>query len=104
MNCTDVILTMRWLLLPCFLFYSSCVASPLHKPPQIVKELNKQTELKLGSFNRFVLECRGDADPSPTYQWYKNDQPLSKDGLDIQGIQLMSDNEHSQLDFSTPYL
>ena len=95
---------MRWLLFPCFLFYSSCVASPLHKPPQIVKELKKQTELKLGSFNRFVLECRGDADPSPTYQWYKNDQPLSKDGLDIQGIKLISDDEHSQLDFSTPSL
>ena len=58
--------------------------------------------LKLGNFNRFVLECRGDAVPAPTYHWYKNDKPLLEDSPDMKGITLMSDAEHSQLDFSSP--
>lgn len=89
-------------LLIVLLFYGSGGASPLDKPPQIVKELNKRTILKFGNFNRFVLECRGDADPPPTYQWYKNEKPLTQDSPDSKGITLMSDDEHSQLDFSSP--
>eukprot|EP00092_Neocalanus_flemingeri_P009191 GFUD01009892.1.p1 GENE.GFUD01009892.1~~GFUD01009892.1.p1 ORF type:complete len:761 (+),score=236.03 GFUD01009892.1:117-2399(+) len=99
--CT-VLPSLGCLLLPSLLLYGSTWASPLDKPPQIVKELNKQTVLKFGSFNRFVLECRGDADPAPTYQWFKNNQPLSPDSPDSQGITLMSDDDHSQLDFSSP--
>ncbi len=30
-------------------------ASPVHKPPQIVKKLDKQILLKFGPLNRFVL-------------------------------------------------
>ena len=89
-------------LLVILLLYGSGGASPLHKPPQIVKELSKQTILKFGTFNRFVLECRGDADPPPSYQWFKNDQPFVSNLPESKGITLMSDDEHSQLDFSKP--
>ena len=89
-------------LLVILLLYGSGGASPLHKPPQIVKELSKQTILKFGTFNRFVLECRGDADPPPSYQWFKNNQPFVSNLPESKGITLMSDDEHSQLDFSNP--
>jgi len=92
----------RRLLLIVLLFYGNGRASPLHKPPQIVKELSKQTVLKFGNFNRFVLECRGNADPPPSYQWFKNSEPFLSDGPEGKGITLMSDEEHSQLDFSNP--
>ena len=99
---TSKLTSLVWIFLPIFLSCSRCGASPLHKPPQIVKELTKQVELKTGSFHRFVLECRGDADPAPTYQWYKDSHPLSQDSVESQGIQLISGTEYSQLDFSNP--
>jgi hypothetical protein len=93
---------LRWFLLSMLVLYPACGASPLHKPPQIVKELSKKVELKLGSFNRFSLECRGDADPPPTYHWYRNNENLSSDSLASQGIQLVTNNQYSQLHFPTP--
>ena len=47
-----------------------------------------------------MLECRGDGSPSPDYSWYKDGVLLSLDQLQDQDI--MSDEEHSQLDFISP--
>ena len=40
-----------------------------------------------------------DAQPRPTYQWFKNDQPLA---ADTAGIQLITSETSSQLDFTSP--
>lgn len=69
------------------------------KPPQIVKKLEKRIELKFGYVNRFVLECVADASPAPSYQWFRNGEPLSPDTA---GLKLVSDDDHSQLDFVNP--
>lgn len=76
-----------------------CPASPVDKPPQIVKKLDKQILLKFGPLNRFVLECVADAQPRATYQWFKNDQPLA---ADTAGILLVTGDTSSQLDFTSP--
>ena len=49
-----------------------------------------------------MLECRGDADPAPTYHWYRNNQLLTVERLAEQQIKEISDEEHSQLHFSLP--
>ena len=51
---------------------------------------------------RFVLECRGDAEPAPTYRWFRNNQLLTRELLDQLDIEEISDGEHSQLHFSSP--
>ena len=86
------------------LLFPVCLASPLHKPPQIVKELKKQVELKTGSFHRFVLECRGDANPPPSYQWYRDNEVISQDTLTKENIKLINGQGYSQLDFQSPVL
>ena len=44
-------------------------------------------------------ECVADALPKPTYQWFKNDQPLA---ADTAGILLKTTESLSQLAFSSP--
>ena len=95
---------MRLLFIPCLLFLPASLASPLNKPPQIVKDLRKQVELKEGSFNRFLLECGGDGSPPPSYQWYRNNEELSSDNLASHGVQIISNNQYSQLYFPSPTL
>ena len=74
-------------------------------------------------FFRFVLECRGDADPSPVYTWYRGGELLTHERRSELGVSLVSDNnnvnnnnnpvtnytmmqisneEHSQLEFPSP--
>lgn len=85
------------------LFILVCIewvsTSAFHKPPQIVKELH-DVALKFGNINRFVLECRGLADPPPTYKWFKDGVEILEG--EMEGIRFMSAGDHSQLDFTNP--
>ena len=49
-----------------------------------------------------MLECRGDADPSPVYTWYKDGDLLTPERMGDLGVNLISNEEHSQLEFPSP--
>ena len=51
---------------------------------------------------RFVLECRGDAVPAPTYHWYKNNNLLTMEMMEEQDIAVVFNDDHSQLIFQEP--
>ena len=75
---------------------------------QLVLSLLRQSVSQVSPCNqnspcfRFVLECRGDGDPAPTYRWFRNSQLLTDELLAQQDIEEMSDGEHSELHFSSP--
>mgnify|MGYP001195513494 CR=1 FL=1 len=69
------------------------------QPPHFVKKIQQQIDLQYGPINRFVLECIANAEPAPQYTWFKNNQPLASNSA---GINLISDEDHSQLDFISP--
>ena len=48
------------------------------------------------------MECRGDAEPAPSYHWFRNSHLLTRELLDQLDIEEISDGEHSQLHFSSP--
>ena len=41
---------------------------------------------------RFVLECRGDADPSPVYTWYRGGELLTLERRSELGVSLVRDS------------
>ena len=82
-----------------FAFVTQIVASPFQKPPQIVNKLSNEVLLQFGPIHRFLLECNADADPLPSYRWFKNGQPLAEDSA---GLTLISKEEHSTLQFTSP--
>lgn len=71
----------------------------LSQPPHFVKKIEKQIDLQYGPINRFVLECAANAEPAPRYTWFKNGEELA---VNPAGIELLSDTQHSQLDFVSP--
>ena len=85
-----------WLAVPAALMAEFVKPS---QPPHIVKKIEKQIKLKYGPINRFVVECVANAEPAPTYSWFKNGLPLDPASA---GLELISSADHSQLEFTSP--
>lgn len=89
--------------LPVFLLIVSLIheaqAQKPPQPPHFIKKMDKEVELQFGPINRFVLECIAHAEPLPLYTWFKNEIKLENNTA---GISLISNLEHSQLEFSSP--
>jgi len=70
------------------------------QPPLFIKKLEKEVKLEFGPLHRFVLECSASAQPLPRYSWFKNGKPFTD--VTDEGIKMITDDDHSQLDFNSP--
>lgn len=70
------------------------------QPPLFIKKLDQEVKLEYGPLHRFVLECSASAEPLPKYSWFKNGKPFTD--VTDEGIKMLTDDDHSQLDFNSP--